>query len=236
MTTDEVIIDLQRQVAEADAARRHAQEVSSELVQEKRALQAELAEAKHSAWIHSEVVLLLHREKKEIQDALAQRLRDLEEVCQTESELRAELSNLRGLAGQFIEAWDHDGEPNAAAYEDVVEKARRILTGVKQNHSVDANKMVAPETIASVTTWANETFGPATIEVQIDRAWKEFRELLQLRGLDTDKIAEEAADVCICLFRVIGTLDPEAINKKMAKNRARKWQVDGQGCAQHVGE
>lgn len=90
------------------------------------------------------------------------------------------------------------------------------------------------ESVQSVTTWANETFGPATIEVQIDRAWKEFRELLQLRGLDTDKIAEEAADVCICLFRVIGTLDQEAVNKKMAKNRARKWQVDGQGCAQHV--
>lgn len=94
------------------------------------------------------------------------------------------------------------------------------------------------ETIQTVTAWANETFGPATIRTQIARAEKEFVELLQLQEVDHDnaQLAEEAADVCICLYRVIGTLDPEAINKKMAKNRARKWKVDGQGTAQHVGE
>lgn len=92
------------------------------------------------------------------------------------------------------------------------------------------------ETIASVTAWANETFGQATIWTQIQRAKKEFTELLAGNLSDTDAVAEEAADVCICLYRVIGTLDPEAINKKMAINRARKWNVDGQGCAQHVGE
>ena len=103
------------------------------------------------------------------------------------------------------------------------------------------------ETVQTVTTWANTTFGQATIRTQIERAKKEFDELLDLlvvsgelpisAGLPIDKkLAEEAADVCICLYRVIGTLDPEAINKKMAKNRARKWQVDGNGTAQHVGE
>lgn len=92
------------------------------------------------------------------------------------------------------------------------------------------------ETVQSVTDWANETFGQATIDRQILRAEMEFQELLHISQTNTEKIAEEAADVCICLYRVIGTLDPEAINKKMAKNRARKWQVDGQGCAQHVGE
>jgi hypothetical protein len=93
------------------------------------------------------------------------------------------------------------------------------------------------ETIATVTAWANETFGQATILAMVKRSRDEFNELLDLIGdCAPDKIAEEAADVCICLYRVIGTLDPEAINKKMAKNRARKWNVDGQGCAQHVGE
>lgn len=94
------------------------------------------------------------------------------------------------------------------------------------------------ETVATVTEWADETFGKATIRAQIERAKKEFIELLQLQEIDHDNVqlAEEAADVCICLYRVIGTLDPEAINKKMAKNRARKWMVDGQGCAQHVVE
>ena len=94
------------------------------------------------------------------------------------------------------------------------------------------------ETVQTVTTWANETFGQATIEAQIERGKKEFIELLQLQEVDHDnaQLAEEAADVCICLYRVIGTLDPEAINKKMKKNRARKWKVDGNGTAQHVGE
>lgn len=96
----------------------------------------------------------------------------------------------------------------------------------------------ASETVESVTTWANETFGVANLVAQILRAeseWLELKDLLE-NCAAPEKIAEEAADVCICLYRVIGTLDPEAINKKMAKNRARKWKVDGQGCAQHVGE
>lgn len=182
MTKDEQISELQRQVAEADAARRHAQAVSSELVQEKRDLEWKL-----KGLLHYHDILTV--------------------------------------------AYD-----NACLRATEAEERAKNAEAALADHLVAANKKVESETIASVTTWANETFGPATIEVQIDRAWKEFRELLQLRGLDTDKIAEEAADVCICLFRVIGTLDPEAINKKMAKNRARQWKVDGQGCAQHVGE
>mgnify|MGYP000367214154 CR=1 FL=1 len=94
------------------------------------------------------------------------------------------------------------------------------------------------ETVQSVTEWANETFGPATIQRQVERAREEFSELEHIISVPChpDKLAEEAADVCICLYRVIGTLDPEAINKKMKKNRARKWLVDGNGTAQHVGE
>ena len=93
------------------------------------------------------------------------------------------------------------------------------------------------ETVQTVTTWANETFGQATIQVQVARGKKEWDELTDaIEAGDMGKVAIEAADVCICLYRVIGTLDPEAIDKKMKKNRARKWQVDGHGCAQHVGE
>lgn len=94
------------------------------------------------------------------------------------------------------------------------------------------------ETVQSVTNWANETFGPATIQRQVERAKEEFFELEQImiRPCHPDKLAEEAADVCICLYRVIGTLDPEAINKKMAKNRARQWNVGPDGCAYHVKE
>lgn len=140
MTTDEVIIDLQRQLAEADAARRHAQAEGTKLVEKVRGLEAQL----------------------------------------------------KG------------------------------------------------ESVQSVTTWANTTFGQAEIGVQIQRAAQEFDELFDTPLRDSDesriKLAEEAADVCICLYRVIGTLDPEAINKKMAINRARQWNVDANGTAQHVGE
>jgi len=162
-------------LAEADAARRHAQEVSSELVKEKRELQAQLADSEKA---YQEKARLWIEQTGAV-SALQQR------VAQLESEVR----------------------------------------------------QGAGETVQTVTTWANETFGQATILAMIKRSRDEFNELLDLIGGCTpDKIAEEAADVCICLYRVIGTLDPEAINKKMKKNRARQWKVDGQGCAQHVGE
>ncbi len=91
------------------------------------------------------------------------------------------------------------------------------------------------ETIESVTQWANETFGPATLGRQIQRAKEELAELEAIaETANYLKIAEEAADVCICLFRVMGSIDPEALNRKMTVNRTRQWRVDGDGCAYHV--
>lgn len=96
------------------------------------------------------------------------------------------------------------------------------------------------ETVESVTRWADESFGPATVRVQFERAKKEMAELEKFFQYSSrvwdEKTAEEAADVVICLYRIIGWLDPGAIEKKMAINRARKWVVDGEGCAQHVKE
>lgn len=94
------------------------------------------------------------------------------------------------------------------------------------------------ETVMSVTLWADESFGPATVVAQFRRAQKEIDELEKLLFQDTpvspERIAMEAADAVICLYRIIGHLDPNAIERKMAINRKRKWKVDGQGCAQHV--
>lgn len=42
-------------------------------------------------------------------------------------DLQTQLSQLQALVRDFIEAWDHDGEPNAVAYEGVVERARATL-------------------------------------------------------------------------------------------------------------
>lgn len=192
MTTDEQIRELQRQAAEADAARRHAQEVSSELVKEKRALEAE----------------------NECKDTLIETLQA--QVSERTEELEAARADNRTYINER-----HENMKQIESLQAELERVRGDMPS---------------ETIASVTAWANETFGAATVLAQIMRVEKEWLELKSLLGSGTSlgKIAEEAADVCICLYRVIGTLDPEAINKKMAKNRARKWQVDGQGCAQHV--
>lgn len=193
-TAQGTIDELQRQVAEADAARRHAQAVSSDLVKEKRAL------------------------------------RDL----------------LDTIKGELVDRYD--GAPDSttrwigALIQDIEAATPGIAKSVVKD-SLTTESAAHSETVQSVTEWANQTFGKATSQAMMDRAKKEWDELLDLfhppdhtECCIPKKVAEEAADVCICLYRVIGTLDPEAINKKMAKNRARKWQVDGQGCAQHVGE
>lgn len=103
------------------------------------------------------------------------------------------------------------------------------------------------ETIESVTNWANKTFGEATLYAQLRKAEDEWQELLtawdawakaKANYLDTQEfeklLVKEAADVCITLYRVIGTLQPTAIDDKMKINRDRKWKVRKDGTAQHA--
>jgi uncharacterized protein YabN with tetrapyrrole methylase and pyrophosphatase domain len=97
------------------------------------------------------------------------------------------------------------------------------------------------ETLKSIAIWSNETFKNASVETQFRRAKEEMDELeyvLNTFNPDSfpEKIAEEAADVVICLYRIIWNLDPEAIEKKMKKNRIRKWKIDETGCGQHIEE
>ena len=96
------------------------------------------------------------------------------------------------------------------------------------------------ETVESVSQWAEETFGKCTPRQALIRAMDEVKELDDLwywdgETLDVsdEEFVEEAADVCITLFRYIYLLDPDAIDKKMAINRARKWKVKN-GVGQHV--
>lgn len=96
------------------------------------------------------------------------------------------------------------------------------------------------ETVQSVTRWATESFGPCSLETAYFRARDEWDELAkcfdQEKTLNSLEIAEEAADVVICLYRLIGMTFPGAIEMKMGTNRKRKWKVDGSGCAQHIEE
>ncbi len=139
-----------------------------------------------------------------------------------EEELKARIATLEAQLSEADNARSHAQDASSK----LVEKVRELEIRLKG------------ETVQSVTDWANTTFGEATIEAQYERAKKEWDELKEAieAGIPTEKIAIEAADVVICLYRIIGTLRREAVNEKMAKNRARKWELDGNGCAQHVKE
>lgn len=93
------------------------------------------------------------------------------------------------------------------------------------------------ETVESVTEWANSTFGPATVERQLERAEEEWAEVYAAkeRGKSDRDIAIEVADTIICLYRVLSQLGfPSAIDYKMAVNRSRQWNVGPDGCAYHI--
>lgn len=93
------------------------------------------------------------------------------------------------------------------------------------------------ETIESISKWAGKTFGHAKPVDAMARAVDEVRELLfiweQWGDTQPERLVEEAADVCITLYRYIYLVDKEAIEKKMAINRARTWKLHGDGTGQH---
>lgn len=110
------------------------------------------------------------------------------------------------------------------------------------------------ETQSTIAAWADATFGPAvSLESIAERAMKELAELVEkcraLDGAIADRdpptyaayaakaVTEEAADVVIVLARIFescGVDMHDAIDRKMAINRARRWTLDGNGHGQHV--
>lgn len=100
---------------------------------------------------------------------------------------------------------------------------------------------MSAETPETVSRWAEDTFGPIPGPASIAaRANKEMAELLTkcIQGADPDEIADETADVVICLYRMGRHLGFDLfaeIDRKMAINRRRTWVVkNGQG--QHIAE
>lgn len=98
------------------------------------------------------------------------------------------------------------------------------------------------ETQESISAWATATFGPAGSNLSCAiRANREMAELLTALSRDDNdpKAAEEVADVVICLMRLMARLNADiqdAINRKMAINRGRKWKLDGDGHGSHIKE
>lgn len=110
------------------------------------------------------------------------------------------------------------------------------------------NRMAVPadlprrETSASIAQWQRETFGEAkdnrSSYLRAEREMFELFEMLSANDSDP-KAVEEIADVTIVMSRIVaahGKDLQEEIDRKMAINRARKWQLTGDGHGQHVEE
>jgi NTP pyrophosphatase (non-canonical NTP hydrolase) len=98
------------------------------------------------------------------------------------------------------------------------------------------------ETQATISRWADETFGPSGSNARaVARANREMSELLEHVTADDrhPEAAEEVADIVICLYRIAARLGVDLhgeIDRKMVTNRARKWRLDGTGHGYHVKE
>ena len=96
------------------------------------------------------------------------------------------------------------------------------------------------ETQASIVAWADETFGPVSSNMRVaTRATEEMAELLRALAVDDNhpKASEEVADIVIVLCRLCSRLGfdlLDAVDHKMAINRARVWKLDGSGHGYHV--
>lgn len=92
------------------------------------------------------------------------------------------------------------------------------------------------ETFDTIRKWAETTFGDVSAKRCAERAREEMDELIE--ELDqgsvgwTPEAITEAADIVIVLGRIPGLWG--AVERKMAVNRARKWNVRGDGTGYHV--
>ena len=96
------------------------------------------------------------------------------------------------------------------------------------------------ETQASISQWAEDTFGPASTSVRVaSRANEEMAELITALAKDDDDASavEEAADIVIILCRLATRLKAdlwEEVERKMEINRGRKWNVGTDGHGYHL--
>ncbi len=96
------------------------------------------------------------------------------------------------------------------------------------------------ETQESISQWCEATFGPTGSNARVAaRANEEMAELLRALTVDDAqaKAPEEIADIVIILFRLatrLGVDLQQEIDRKMAVNRRRVWNLDGSGHGYHV--
>lgn len=104
---------------------------------------------------------------------------------------------------------------------------------------ISKNQQPGTETQASIAAWGESTFGPAANPGDlVTRAQQELSELADAVAQNQrDEAAMETADVMILLYRLAEDLGydlQDAVARKMAVNRARKWIRAGDGTGRHV--
>ncbi len=102
-------------------------------------------------------------------------------------------------------------------------------------------KKVKPfmETQTTICEWAEKTFGPVNNPNDLlKRALQETTELSEAMAKNnTIEIGKETADIVILLHRLLDQygLDlSKEVNEKMTINRARKWELRGDGTGSHI--
>jgi NTP pyrophosphatase (non-canonical NTP hydrolase) len=90
------------------------------------------------------------------------------------------------------------------------------------------------ETQASINRWQAAQFPTATMSGVVKHLTEEFEEFLDAPL--GESAAEEAADIVILLYcwaMMNGTNLHAEIDRKMAKNRARVWNIQADGTGRH---
>ncbi len=103
---------------------------------------------------------------------------------------------------------------------------------------------MAHETQQSITQWAAETFGPCSAARAVARMVEEMEELKAVDATAwptatyVKKLKDECADVLITMYRAASLLQfdvQQAVDDKMAINRAREWTLRDDGTGYHIG-
>lgn len=95
-----------------------------------------------------------------------------------------------------------------------------------------------PETYTSIGEWALKTFGFGRTTSCYLKLGEEFGELARpIQKQDTAKATKEMADMVIVLCHMAASMGVDlgqAIEDKMAVNRARTWEITPEGTGVHV--
>ena len=94
------------------------------------------------------------------------------------------------------------------------------------------------ESPSSIQAWAKSTFGDESLRSLAAKLFEESSELLwELDHQDLGSATEELADVLIVLARLPGRFPAlgRTIDRKMQRNRERKWARQPDGTMHHEG-